>query len=130
MISVNGPARVITLRSKGVVPIINPAYDPNTPGSQFRITRDYGFGNVAGQVLLNDVPLAIDGTWTDAEIQAIVPVGAATGRISVVRGDNGNVTDVGVTLHVVDLCHHGDPLRRRPTTRPSRRPSTPPIRAT
>ncbi len=94
---------VITLQSKGLTSIINPAYDPNTLGSQFRVNRDFGFGNVQGQVLLNDVPLAIN-SWTDAQIQATVPAGAATGRISVVRGDNLNPTDVGVTLHVVNIA--------------------------
>jgi hypothetical protein len=98
-----GTDRVITLQSKGVVPILNPAYDPNVPGSQFRVNRDYGFGATQGQVLLHGAPLAIN-SWTDAQVQATVPAGATTGRVTLVRGDNGVETDVGVTLHIVDLA--------------------------
>ncbi|TKJ34776.1 MAG: hypothetical protein CEE38_16585 [Planctomycetes bacterium B3_Pla] len=103
VISTDGVDRIVTLQSKGTVPIINPAYDPNVPGSPFRVNRDYGFGPTEGQVLLNGTPLVVD-SWTDAQIQATVPIGAATGRVTVVRGDNGAETDVGVTLHVVDLA--------------------------
>ncbi len=98
-----GAEAVITLQSRGTALILNPAYDPNTPGSTFRISRNYGFGNVAGQVLLEGVALAIN-SWTDGTIEAVVPAGATTGRITVVRGDNDNPADVGVTLHVVDFA--------------------------
>ena len=93
--------RIITLQSKGLTSIINPAYSPIVPGSEFRITRNYGFGTIQGQVLLEDLPLDIV-SWTDVQIQAKVPMEAETGRITLIRGDNAVATEVGVTLHVVD----------------------------
>jgi len=98
-----GAGGVITLQSKGMTTVLNPAYDSNVPGSPFQVNRNYGFGTIEGQVLLDGSPLIVN-SWSDSTIEAVVPSDAVTGRVTVVRGDNGTATDVGVTLHVVDIA--------------------------
>ncbi|SNB47982.1 SdrD B-like domain-containing protein [Geobacter sp. DSM 9736] len=98
-----GSTRNITITSLGLTAVPNPDFDPNIPGSPATVTRDYGFGSVQGSVTLNGVPLPVTA-WSDASISATVPAGLATGTLIVVRGDNGNATEIGVTLHVVASC--------------------------
>jgi len=47
---------VITLQSKGLTSIINPAYNPSVPGSPFRVNRDFGFGMSKGRCCLTTCP--------------------------------------------------------------------------
>ena len=93
----------ITITSVGDKLVLNPDWDPQVAGSQFKIIRHYGFGDVAGSVFLNNVPLAIE-SWSDHEIMATVPGSAGTGRVMVIRGDNGLLTEIGVTLNIVNCA--------------------------
>lgn len=61
--------------------------------------RDFGFGDNTGLVTVGGVPLSIIA-WTDTAITARVPPGVSTGQLMVTRGDNGNTTVMGITLHV------------------------------
>ena len=93
----------ITITSVGDRLVLNPDWDPQVAGSIFKITRHYGFGDVAGSVTLNNVPLTIE-SWSDHQIAATVPGSATTGRVMVVRGDNGISTEIGVTLNIVNCA--------------------------
>jgi len=88
----------LTIVSEGFVPVPNPLYD-GTLATQKTISRDYGFGNVAGTVFLGDTQLEVDN-WTPGVITATVPEGAVTGELSVVRGDNASETIAGLTVTV------------------------------
>ncbi|MCF8128866.1 MAG: hypothetical protein K9N10_10150 [Deltaproteobacteria bacterium] len=92
----------ITLTSVGDRLVLNPDWDPQVAGSIFKITRHYGFGDVAGSVTLNGAPLTIE-SWNDQQIRATVG-SASTGRIMVTRGDNGLSTEIGVTLNIVNCA--------------------------
>lgn len=101
---VPGAGTQLTIVSMGKMDVTNPAYDPAVsdpadPRSQRVIKRDYGFGNVAGQVTLNGV-LLTNVTWSDGIITATVPTGATTGQLLIRRGDNNLESVVGVTVHV------------------------------
>ena len=96
----------ITITSLGSsVTIQNPLYNPAaTPPTPRLITRDFSFGpdTGTGTVTIDGVPLTIV-SWTADEIVATVPAGVSTsGTLMVTRGDNGNSTDVGVALNIVD----------------------------
>jgi len=94
----------ITLTSLGdSVTIANPLYNPSSvPATPLFVTRDFSFGPPTGTVTIDGVELTID-SWTADTIVATVPGGVSTsGTLVVTRGDNGNATDVGVTLNVVD----------------------------
>ena len=91
----------ITITSVGDRLVLNPDWDPQVAGSKFKITRHYGFGDTAGSVTLNSTPLTIE-SWSDQEIKATVS--GATGRIMVIRGDNGISTEIGVTLNIVNCA--------------------------
>jgi hypothetical protein len=94
----------ITLTSLGSsVTIANPLYNPaSVPATPLFVTRDFGFGPTTGTVTIDGVELTID-SWNADTIVATVPGGVSTsGTLVVTRGDNGNTTDVGVTLNVVD----------------------------
>jgi hypothetical protein len=93
--------RQIVIRSVGVKDVLNPDYDPNVPGSTFMVSRDYGFGTTPGEVTLDGVSLVID-SWSDSEILATVPDGHSSGRLMVKRGDNSKITELGVTLLIID----------------------------
>lgn len=93
------PDEIISITSRGMVDVPNPDYDPDVPGSQPVITRDYGFGDQSGRVFLNGSPLPIV-SWTDLAITATVPVGASSGQLLVQRGDNLAISPSGLTLHV------------------------------
>jgi len=110
--SVNGPvtgpvvcgtSRAVTITSLGLTSVPNPDFDPNIPGSPATVSRDYGFGSVQGTVTLSGTPVVID-SWSDSTINVTIPAGATTGLLQVTRGDNGNTTDVGITLHVLASC--------------------------
>jgi large repetitive protein len=92
----------ITIKSMGVQQVSNPLYNQETREGNKLITRDYGFGT-SGEVLLNGVPLNIT-SWSDAEIVATVDTTTtgtiATGQLMVKRGDSGQTSMRGVTLHV------------------------------
>ena len=89
----------LTISSLGAVSVANPDYDPSIPGSQPTIIRDYGFGNISGTVKIGNIPL-MPLTWSNSTVTGIVPNGALTGQLSITRGDNGNSSLMGVTLHV------------------------------
>jgi hypothetical protein len=92
---------MITLTSVGPTEVANPDYTPTDPEQPPLITRDYGFGLVAGEVTVNGAPLAIS-SWSDTTIVATVDTETiTTGQLLVKRGDNGSVTPVGITLHVL-----------------------------
>ncbi len=93
----------ITITSVGDRLVLNPDWNPEVEGSQFKIIRHYGFGDVTGTVTLNSVPITIE-SWNDHEIRAGVSGSASTGRIMVVRGDNGLSTEIGVTLNIVNCA--------------------------
>lgn len=93
-------ARTITITSRGSVQVPNPNYDPSVPGSPTTITRDYGFGPSAGQVLLNGNPITINSWAANGKtISATVPTSATTGELEVIRS-NGRRTTVGITLNI------------------------------
>lgn len=94
------PTGTISIIAVGTMTIANPDY-PTVPGSTPTITRDFGFGATQGKVSLNGIDLP-DGnvTWSSGVISVILPAGSATGQLLVTRGDNGNVSIMGVTLHV------------------------------
>lgn len=90
----------ITITSLGPTQVQNPAFDPDL-GNPSTILRDYGFGDTPGQVLvgskaLTNIVWAPDGRT----ITATVPSGTTTGQLTVIRGDNGAATPLGVTLTV------------------------------
>jgi len=96
----------ITLTSLGdSVTIANPLYNPaSVPATPLFITRDFSFGpdTGTGTVTIDGVALTID-SWNADTILATVPAGVTTsGTLMVTRGDNGNSTDLGVTLNIVD----------------------------
>jgi len=96
--------RQITITSLGSsVTIPNPLYNPaaETPTPIF-VTRDFGFGSTTGTVTIDGVALTIN-SWDADTITATVPGSVTTsGTLMVTRGDNGNSTDLGVTLNIVD----------------------------
>jgi large repetitive protein len=91
----------ITITARGTTIVPNPAYDPAILGSTPTILRDFGFGATTGTVTLDGTPLAIV-SWSATSITATVPGGAATGQLLVTRGDNGNTSVIGITVHVAN----------------------------
>jgi hypothetical protein len=109
LLCTNAPGnRRITITSMGNVQVPNPDYDPTLPpgaANPFLVTRNYGFGTRGtgtnrGNVYLNGNPLTIN-SWSNTAIIATVPASATTGRLMVKRS-NGNWTEIGVTLHIVN----------------------------
>ena len=96
---VSSTGQSITIVSEGTVEVPNPQYDGLGGTRPKTIARDYGFGDVQGTVTVGGVPLVIN-TWTAGTITATVPEGTTTGELLVQRGDNGNVSPVGVTLTI------------------------------
>ncbi len=113
----------IVITSLGQTEVLNPQYNQDDPGAinpvtnlpePRLITRDYGFGTQAGQVLfvrragtpLEDV-VAVNvpqADWTDSQITVTVPnlgVGVNSATVLVRRaGANGRTSPRGVTLHI------------------------------
>ncbi len=110
---VNGPGPIaciadgtetLTITSSGNTQVLNPLFDSAVAGSQQFITRDYGFGTATGIVMLGSTVLPIN-SWTNTSINVTIPAGASTGQLSVTRGDNANVSLMGITVHVsTSLC--------------------------
>lgn len=98
------PLGTVTISSMGLTQVLNPDFDPAVKGSQALITRDYGFGDEPGTVVVGTTPLTVT-SWTSTVITAQVPETVTTGQLMVTRGDNGRRTEIGITLHVsTDNC--------------------------
>jgi hypothetical protein len=96
---VNAPGETIIINAMGnAVPVPNPEYD-GTTATAATIPRDYSFGTTPGTVSIGGVPLT-GVTWTGATIVGTVAAGTETGQLIVSRGDNGQSSVVGVTVHV------------------------------
>lgn len=105
VLSGDAAGKTITIVSQGdeLVP------DPFSGNQTDVISRDHGFGNTQGTVSVvyeggqYTFPAA-QVSWSNGQITATVPatVPAAfqTGQVVVIRGDNGESTTTGVTLHV------------------------------
>ncbi|MHC4719829.1 MAG: hypothetical protein ACYSYT_05060 [Planctomycetota bacterium] len=89
----------IIIESVGKMTVPNPDYDPNVPGSSTTIVRNYGFGKIQGSVSVGEVELPVV-SWKTDTIKATVPAGTPTGQLTVVKGQNGQPTPLGVTLTV------------------------------
>jgi len=98
---VSSSGQKITITAVGKKVVDNPDYNANVAGSSPKIIRDFGFGSLKGKVTIGGVPLE-DVEWSSdgMTIRATVPSGATTGELIVTRGDNGNSTPLGVTLHI------------------------------
>ena len=98
---VSAPMQDITIDSAAIavppVTVANPAYAAGN-GNPPSLNRDYGFGNIPGEVTLGGVPL-INVNWSNDTITGTVPLGAQTGQLMVTRA-NGQATEVGVTVTV------------------------------
>ncbi|MBN2432532.1 MAG: hypothetical protein JXQ27_13735, partial [Acidobacteria bacterium] len=96
---VSAPGEQITIVSMGTTTVPNPQYDGL--GGMFPkwTSRDYGFGTVKGNVTIGGVPLA-NVVWTNDSISGTVAPGTTTGQLQIRRGDNGLVTEIGVTVTV------------------------------
>ncbi len=96
------PATVtINATPGGTITIRNPEYPALS--SLPTIIRDVGFGTAQGngRVTLDGVALTTVVSWNNTAIQLTLPAGSATGRLMVTR-DNGLVSEIGVTLSIVD----------------------------
>jgi len=99
--------RTLTIVSMGNVEVPNPEF--GIEGSQPKlITRDYGFGNVPGTVRLTRDATTfnlVPGAWNNGTVSVTLPtgttgVGNGEWQLTVIRGDNGVATPVGITVHV------------------------------
>jgi len=118
---VSGPGQQIVITSLGQTEVPNPQYNLDNPGAlnpvtnlpePRTITRDYGFGNLQGDVLFvvnagtptEQVVAGAVASWTDSQITVTVPnlgVGVNSATVLVRRaGANGRTTPRGVTVHV------------------------------
>ena len=103
----------LTIVSRGATSVLNPLYEGLDGTTPKLVTRDYGFGDMPGTVMLGVTPLAVT-SWDANTIVATVPVGAVTGQLSVTRGDNGKTSVMGVTVTVDSTAtvHHVVPGAR------------------
>ena len=94
------PYKTLTITSAGTVQVINPRF--GEPGQPRLIARDFGFGEAAGEVTIDGVPLSI-ASWSNDTIVALVPdertQRIATGMLAITRA-NGLSTRTGVTVTV------------------------------
>lgn len=119
---VSAAGQQIVLTSLGPTEVLNPLYNQDDPSAvnpvtnrvePRLITRDFGFGTQAGQVLFvrrAGTPLADvvavnvpQANWTDGQITVTVPnLGLVDSATVLVRraGANGRVSPRGVTLHI------------------------------
>ncbi|MBI5487889.1 MAG: hypothetical protein HY905_11195 [Deltaproteobacteria bacterium] len=88
----------LVIKSRGLVPVPNPDYDPTDPLSTPLIDRDFGFG-VGGTVTIGGDDMTID-SWSPAEIRITVPGGTSTGQLLVTRSDSGMESPIGVTVQI------------------------------
>jgi hypothetical protein len=91
-------SRTLTITSRGTVEVPAPSAPRVDGSSQVLVPRDYGFGDVAGQVTIAGVPLTVT-SWNSDVIVAEVPANARTGQLTIVRGD-GVRSRHGVTVTV------------------------------
>jgi len=101
----------ITVTSMGIVTVPNPNYCDTAVGAcpadadtlNTTISRDYGFGNIAGTISLGDIPLT-NISWSNstitADVPANTPVSTIGGRQLTVTKANGQSTNTGVTVQV------------------------------
>lgn len=99
-IPVNGK-RSLRVVAEGPVQVANPLYTGPESGQPRLITRDYGFGTVAGTVsiggqVLNNTQANVK--WTDKIVTFDVPRGWPEGELVITRGDNGKSTINAVTV--------------------------------
>ena len=90
---------ILTITSMGPRNVPNPEYDGVGGIKPKVVVRDYGFGAAAGSVTVGGVPMAII-SWNDSTIIGTVDPGTETGQLVVTRGDNGKVSEIGVTVQV------------------------------
>ncbi len=84
---VSGAGSTLTITALGDVAVPNNAYigpfaSASTLAGQKQITRHYGFGNTAGTVSIEGLPLT-NVVWGDLKITGTVPAGAATGELQI-----------------------------------------------
>ncbi|MBI5443406.1 MAG: hypothetical protein HY900_19595, partial [Deltaproteobacteria bacterium] len=102
----------VTITAVGTVSVPNPGYpgtdvngDPADPPTEPQfISRNYGFGDAAGQVLVGGYSFPAGAvSWSDGSISVTVPSplppGLATGQLTVIKAD-GTATRLGLTLQV------------------------------
>jgi len=94
---VSNTGEQITIASAGMVEVPNPLYDGLTTTPK-TIERDYGFGDTAGEVTIDGIPLT-GVIWTAGVISGTVAAGTTTGQLQVTRS-NGKSTLMGVTVTV------------------------------
>jgi uncharacterized repeat protein (TIGR01451 family) len=90
----------LTITAVGPMLVHNPDYDPNVPGSQPTVTRNFDFGATQGTVKVNGTTCSIVG-WSNLSITATVPAGTTTGQLEVTRS-NGAKSPLAVTVHIGD----------------------------
>lgn len=97
-----GSGGTLTIISAGNSDVLNPYYDPAVSGSAKLMKRDYGFGTVPGSVVLGGTVLSGSAitTWNNDMIVVALPASAATGQLTVIRGDNNASSKVGVTVSI------------------------------
>lgn len=92
------PGRNIWINALGWSFVPNPAYTPDN-GKPKLIKRDYTFSATQGRVFIGETELEVT-QWKPNNIRAIIPEGTETGRLMVIRGDNGAESPLGVTVTV------------------------------
>ncbi|MBI5501407.1 MAG: hypothetical protein HY907_14270 [Deltaproteobacteria bacterium] len=88
----------LVIKSRGLVAVPNPDYDPADPLSAPLIDRDFGFG-ADGTVTIGGEEMTVT-SWSPAQIEIDVPVGTTTGQLLVTRSDNGLVSPTGITVQI------------------------------
>ena len=86
-----------------------PAHPDAPVDSRSTVTRDYGFGTIAGTITVNGSSAGITiNSWTNESVNAVIDTAlVGTGQLMLVRGDNNRSTDTGITLHVTADCLTG-----------------------
>jgi len=95
LVAADGTLTITSMGTEVAVP--NPAYEGPASGMLKTITRDFGFGDTAGSVMLNGTLLAIE-SW-DADTIEVQVGSAETGQL-VVTHANGNSTEHAITVTV------------------------------
>ena len=96
----------LTIAALGDQEVPNPGYAgpfaTSGPSSKRTLTRHYGFGTAKGTVKIGNVILpAVNVTWSDTSITAIVPAGTPTGELVITTANNQASVDT-VTVTVED----------------------------
>ncbi len=105
--------RVLTIRSQGIRDVLNPSSDELT--NKF-VSRNYGFGDATGTVTLIEGDgtehTALESSWLDSQIEAVVPSGIPDGRYQLVVTTATEVSSpMAVTVIVGDLPQNGAIVR-------------------